>query len=98
MVRGKKAGSFDGPDREAEGVRPTAGGRGVTRAPVRSSTLVSVGYDDHKQVLEIEFRQNAVYQYLGVPKPLYEQLMSAASKGSFFDRRIRDRFRTLKLS
>jgi KTSC domain-containing protein len=60
--------------------------------------LVSVGYDDQKQVLEIEFRQNAVYQYLGVPEALHKQLMAASSKGRFFDQKIRNKFKTLKVS
>jgi hypothetical protein len=70
----------------------------MTRIPVRSSTLVSVGYDEQRQVLEIEFRRMAIYQYLGVPKTLHEQLMAASSKGRFFDQRIREKFRTSKVS
>jgi hypothetical protein len=70
----------------------------MIRTPVRSSTLVSVGYDSEKQVLEIEFRRNAVYQYLAVPPGVHSQLMAAPSKGSFFDQRIREKFRTLKVS
>ncbi|WP_354266695.1 KTSC domain-containing protein [Bradyrhizobium sp. I1.7.5] len=68
------------------------------RTPVRSSTLVSVGYDETKQLLEIEFRKNSVYQYSGVPKAVYEQLMAAASKGKVFDQRVRDKFRTSRIS
>ena len=70
----------------------------MTRTPVRSSTLVSVGYDDPEQVLELEFKRNSVYQYFSVPKALYDQLMAASSKGKFFDQKIRDKFRTLKVS
>jgi hypothetical protein len=70
----------------------------VTRIPVRSSTLVSVGYDEQRQVLEIEFKRMAIYQYLSVPKALHEQLMAASSKGRFFDQRIREKFRTLRVS
>jgi hypothetical protein len=70
----------------------------MKRVPVKSSTLVSVGYDEKGHVLEVEFKRAAVYQYLGVPNSLHEQLMSAPSKGKFFDQRIRERFKTLKLS
>ncbi|MBR1164600.1 KTSC domain-containing protein [Bradyrhizobium elkanii] len=70
----------------------------MMRTPVRSSTLVSVGYDEAKQVLEIEFRRNSVYQYSGVPRPIYKQLMAASSKGSYFDRRIRNQFKTMRIS
>ncbi|MGL3104427.1 KTSC domain-containing protein [Bradyrhizobium sp. BR 1432] len=68
------------------------------RTPVRSATLVSVGYDETKQLLEIEFQKNSVYQYSGVPKSVYKQLMAASSKGRFFDRRIRNQFKTLRIS
>ncbi|WP_244552850.1 KTSC domain-containing protein [Bradyrhizobium sp. Ghvi] len=68
------------------------------RTPVRSATLVSVGYDEVKQLLEIEFRKSSVYQYSGVPKSVYKQLMAASSKGRFFDQRIRNQFKTLRLS
>ncbi|WP_245315758.1 KTSC domain-containing protein [Bradyrhizobium yuanmingense] len=68
------------------------------RTPVRSATLVSVGYDEVKQLLEIEFRKSSVYQYSGVPKSVYRQLMAASSKGRFFDQRIRSQFKTLRLS
>ena len=70
----------------------------MTRIPVRSSTLVSVGYDGQQQVLEIEFKRMAVYQYFDVPKVLHEQLMASLSKGKFFDQKIREKFRTLKVS
>lgn len=70
----------------------------MTRIPVRSSTLVSVGYDGQQQVLEIEFKRMAVYQYLDVPKALHEQLMASSSKGKFFDQKIREKFGTLKVS
>ncbi|MGY2843687.1 hypothetical protein ACVIWU_006436 [Bradyrhizobium sp. USDA 4509] len=68
------------------------------RTPVRSSTLVSAGYDESNQLLEIEFQTNSVYQYFGMPKPIYKQLMAASSKGSFFDRHIRNQFKTLRIS
>lgn len=70
----------------------------MMRIEVRSSTLVSVGYDEQKQLLEIEFRKRAVYQYLSVPKAVHEQLIASLSKGKFFDQRIRNKFRTLKVS
>ncbi|WP_208738575.1 KTSC domain-containing protein [Bradyrhizobium vignae] len=35
----------------------------MMRTPVRSSTLVSVGYDEAQQLLESELRNNPVYQY-----------------------------------
>jgi KTSC domain len=70
----------------------------MTRISVRSSTLVSVRYDEQRRVLEIEFNRMAVYQYLDVPKTSHVQLMASSSKGRFFDQRIREKFITLRVS
>jgi hypothetical protein len=64
----------------------------VQRASVDSSALVSVGYDEETQTLEIEFRNGRVFQYPGVPKSTYDWLLRAPHKGGLFNRLIRDRF------
>ena len=55
----------------------------MKRSPVISSNLVSVGYDDDSQVLEIEFWHSVIYQYFEVPSEVYHQLMGAQSKGRY---------------
>ena len=62
------------------------------RRPVSSSAIASVGYDERKSLLEVEFRGGAVYDYLEVPPKVWEALLAAPSKGRFVSRRIRDRF------
>ena len=62
----------------------------MNRTPVRSSNLVSVGYDPDTLVLEIEFRGKRVYQYAEVPVKVWHSLMAAPSAGSFFDASIRN--------
>jgi KTSC domain len=63
----------------------------MRRRPVQSSNLASVGYDSRRRVLEVEFLESGlVYQYSGVPKSAYEELMSAASLGRYFNKFIRD--------
>lgn len=64
----------------------------MTKTYLDSSRLQSIGYDERFETLEIEFRNGAVYQYYDCPKLIYDELMSAPSKGMFFDERIRDRF------
>lgn len=61
----------------------------MDRQPVSSSNIASIGYDDSTELLEIEFLSGAVYEYRNVPSVLYEELMNAASHGSFFNREIR---------
>jgi len=64
----------------------------VEREPVASTSLKSVGYDSDHKLLEIEFRSLDVYAYRDVPVWAYEGLMTARSKGRYFDARIRNRY------
>ncbi|MGE0681946.1 MAG: KTSC domain-containing protein [Candidatus Binatia bacterium] len=57
----------------------------MNRTSVSSSNLKSVGYDPSTRTLEIEFLDGGLYQYSGVPQPVYAGLMSASSHGSYFD-------------
>ena len=59
---------------------------------VESATLVAVGYDDTREILQLEFRRHAVYLYFGVPGSVYEGLVAAPSKGKYFNRAIRGHF------
>lgn len=59
---------------------------------VESTTLATVAYDDARQVLCLEFRSRAVYQYYRVPAAVHEALLRAPSKGSYFNQVIRGRF------
>ncbi|MGA7732907.1 MAG: KTSC domain-containing protein [Chloroflexia bacterium] len=68
------------------------------RDPVSSSNLRSVGYDPVEKVLEIEFKENRVYQYYDVPEHVYKGLMTAASKGSYFDAHIKYAFQTRRIT
>jgi hypothetical protein len=61
----------------------------MNRTPVSSSNLKSVGYDAASQILEIEFNHGGIYQYFDVPSGVYEALMSASSKGTYFDQNIK---------
>ena len=65
----------------------------MDRTPVRSSNIRSVGYDPASRKLEVEFHSRGVYQYSGVPETIYQGLMRAASKGSYFHDHIKDRYR-----
>jgi hypothetical protein len=64
----------------------------VQRSPVSSRALISVGYDNETQTLEVEFTRGRVFQYAGVPRSTYEWLLRAPNKGGIFNRLIRDRF------
>ncbi len=65
---------------------------------VESTSLATVAYDAGRELLQIEFRDRAIYQYFSVPAEVHAALMCAPSKGSYFNRAIRGRFSDSKAS
>ncbi|WP_035803357.1 KTSC domain-containing protein [Kitasatospora mediocidica] len=57
--------------------------------PVRSSDLAAVGYDPIASLLEVQFLDGRAYQYSGVPAVVHQRLMTAPSKGRYFDRFVK---------
>jgi len=64
----------------------------MQRKQVKSSNVRSVGYDETKQILEIEFTSGAIYQYLNVPENIYVKLMTAPSIGKAVHELLRGKF------
>jgi hypothetical protein len=62
------------------------------RVSLDSAALTSVSFSPEHHVLEVEFRNGLIYEYLGVSCSLFEQLLAAPSKGAFVVRYIRTRF------
>ena len=58
------------------------------RENVLSSSIKSVGYDSENEILEIEFRRGAIYQYSEVSLETVNELMLADSTGSYFSKNI----------
>ena len=63
------------------------------RDPVTSSNLLSVGYDDATQTLEVEFKSGSVYQYFDVPSSVHTELTGAGSVGQYFAANVRNSYR-----
>ena len=61
-------------------------------ATVESTTLATVGYDENRKRLQLEFCSRAVYLYFGVPAGVFEALLDAPSKGLYFNGAIRGRY------
>ncbi len=59
---------------------------------VDSTTLRTIGYDAERQLLQIEFQNRSLYQYFDVPAAVYEELLQAPSKGTYFNQSIRPKF------
>jgi hypothetical protein len=67
----------------------------IKRAPVESTALATVGYSKRLHVLEIEFRNGAIYRYADVAPDVFEALIHARSKARFYDENIRHKYRSL---
>jgi hypothetical protein len=70
----------------------------MVRTAVSSTSLVSVGYNEEKQLLEVEFVNGGVYQYGNVPPEVYEALMAAESHGTYFAKNIRNEYLSKRVS
>jgi hypothetical protein len=66
-----------------------------------STTIERFRYDLKNQILEIEFKKGTVYQYFDVPANIVEafaaQVNSGASAGQYFNSKIRDCFRYVRV-
>lgn len=70
----------------------------MNRQFVNSSRVKSIGYDKQSKVLEIEFFELGIYQYIDVPLRVYETFLSVKSKGRFFDGVIKDKYPCKKVN
>lgn len=60
----------------------------MQRTEVKSNALKSRGYDAAAQILELEFKTGAVYQYSPFPAHHWRAFSSAPSAGGYFARYI----------
>lgn len=54
----------------------------------RSSCISSMDYNEGTKVLEVIFKQGGRYQFMNVPKNMYEECIKAPSVGKYFHSRI----------
>lgn len=59
---------------------------------VSSSAISAVGYDERTKRMTIVFTNGRAYDFCGVPHYVYLGLMTAASKGQYYNAYIRDRY------
>ena len=64
----------------------------MQRTPVKSSMIVSVGYDEATHSMEVEFNDGSIYTYSDVPVTVHAELVSAESQGKFFWSHIRNKY------
>ena len=64
---------------------------------VESRAIRSVDYDAESRTLFVRFIDGDLYAYFDVPPKVYDDFRTARSKGGFFARRVRDRYRYKKI-
>ena len=57
-----------------------------------SSVVAHMSYNEAASTLRITYVSGKVYDYLGVPPAVYEQMRAASSKGTFLNYRIKGIF------
>jgi hypothetical protein len=56
---------------------------------VDSSNIEAIGYDAPSSELHVQFLKTGLYVYHDVPQHVFEELLNADSKGSYFNRNIK---------
>jgi len=69
----------------------------MSREPVESSSIRSIGYDPMSKMMEVEFNKGAVYVYEDVPEDVYHTLMTSESIGRAFSELIKSAGYTYEL-
>lgn len=58
-----------------------------------STAIRQFHYDADEHRLDVQFVSGRRYSYYDVPAEVAEEMRAATSKGGYFNRRIRDRYR-----
>lgn len=59
---------------------------------VSSTAISAIGYDPITMRMKILFVQGHTYDFCSVPAHVFNELLNARSKGSYYNDRIRDRY------
>lgn len=62
----------------------------MTRTPVKSSSIASIGHDGEH--LTVEFNSGRLYHFANVPPAVHQQVMKADSVGKAFNALVRGKF------
>ena len=61
---------------------------------VRSSVISAIDYDSDLSILYVKFKSGSLYKYYRVPESVFNGLLNARSKGTYFNFRIKGRYRS----
>lgn len=69
----------------------------IEMIPVRSSSIKSIGYDTDEMVLRVKFLSGVVYDYSNVPGNIFEEFLLSSSKGTYLNKKIKNKYRFKKI-
>lgn len=65
----------------------------MERVHVRSSAIRWIAYEPTTRRMQIQFTSSTnPYDYCNVPVNVYEDFLRSSSKGTYYDRHIKDRY------
>lgn len=71
---------------------------GITRTPVESTNIKSIGYSALRQVLAVEFQSGDIFHYHPFPEEQHDQLCTSESLGKFYHRNIKGKYAAQKMT
>ena len=66
--------------------------------PIDSSAATAVRYNAKRRWLDVEYTNGGQYRYLDVPAEVHQELLAAASIGTYLNQCIKPNFRYVRLS
>lgn len=69
----------------------------IERREVVSSNIAAFAYDSLMSNLLVEFKNGSVYEYVNVPREVFETATSAESAGRYFQSSIKPHYDFLRL-
>lgn len=64
----------------------------MTRTPVKSTNVKSVGYDPATRAMEVEFQNGRVYSHSNVSANDHSGLVNSSSIGGHYHKHFKDKF------
>jgi|LSQX01.2.fsa_nt_gb hypothetical protein len=65
---------------------------------IESSNLDAVAYDDDNGSLLVQFKNGAEYEYKGVPRKEFNNMLVADSHGEYFHRNIKPAYEGVRIN
>jgi len=69
----------------------------IERKPVKSHTILTMGFDKLTKTLQVEFRNKAVYDYYDVPEFLYERSLTKNSINTYLNKAVYNKYKYKKV-